>query len=85
MLFHLRFVCNDILCTNLYPVREYVKGLKNADELLDMISAAVDDQESKVAKGDMLYPEVWQLCDQGLCTVHKPHVLFHVSDICGEM
>jgi len=45
-----------------FIVREYVQGLKNADELLDMISAAVEDQESKLMKGEMLYPEVYP-CD----------------------
>ena len=39
-------------------VREYVHGLKNADELLDMISTALEDQEAKAARGDMLYPDV---------------------------
>ncbi|KAI5810105.1 exosome complex exonuclease exoribonuclease-like protein [Peziza echinospora] len=43
------------------PIKEYVKGLKNADELLDMISAAVEDQESKLTKGGMLYPEYYSL------------------------
>lgn len=43
---------------DIYAVREYVKGLKNADELLDMVSAAEDDQELKLTKGEMLYPEV---------------------------
>ena len=45
-----------------FTVREYVQGLKDADELLDMISAAVEDQESKLMKGEMLYPEVYP-CD----------------------
>lgn len=39
-------------------VKEYVKGLSNADELLDMISAALEDQEAKASRGEMLYPEV---------------------------
>ncbi|KAF8473463.1 ribonuclease R [Kalaharituber pfeilii] len=41
-------------------IRDYVQGLKNADELLDMISAAVDEQESKL-KGDMLYPDYYSI------------------------
>ncbi len=39
-------------------IKEYVQGLKNADELLDMISAALEDHNAKAAKPDMLYPEV---------------------------
>lgn len=39
-------------------VRDYVKGFKNADELLDMISAAMEDQEAKATRGEMLYPDV---------------------------
>lgn len=41
-----------------------MKGLKNSDELLDMISAAAEDQEAKASKADMLYPEV--------CLKHPP-------------
>jgi len=32
--------------------------MKNSAELLDMISVALEDENSKAAKGDMLYPEV---------------------------
>lgn len=38
-------------------VRDYVKGLKNSDELLDMISAAAEEAEAKSSKVEMLYPE----------------------------
>lgn len=46
-----------LLCCS---IREYVKGLKNADEMLDMISAAMEDQESR-QQGDMLYPEYYSM------------------------
>lgn len=36
-----------------------MKGFDNADELLDMISASLEDQEARAGRGDMLYPEVW--------------------------
>lgn len=39
-------------------VKDYASGMKNSDELLDMISAALEDENAKVAKGDLLYPEV---------------------------
>lgn len=54
-----------LVLTVLFTVREYVQGLGNADELLDMVSAAVEDQESKLMKGEMLYPEVY------LCGLHS--------------
>ncbi|KAF3910176.1 hypothetical protein ABW21_db0200754 [Orbilia brochopaga] len=41
-------------CINLH---DYVKGLKNADELLDMISSSLQDQEKKANRGDNIYPE----------------------------
>ncbi|KAF8417437.1 exosome complex exonuclease exoribonuclease-like protein [Tirmania nivea] len=47
-----------ISCCN---IREYVQGLKNADELLDMISAAVEDQELRLVKSEMLYPEYYSI------------------------
>jgi len=50
--------------SSVFIVREYVQGLKNADELLDMISSAVEDQGSKLMKGEMLYPEVYP------CSLH---------------
>lgn len=42
-------------------VKEYVGGLGNADELLDMISAAADGEEAKATKGDMIYPEYYSI------------------------
>jgi len=39
-------------------VKDYASGMKNSAELLDMISAALEDENAKVAKGDLLYPEV---------------------------
>ena len=39
-------------------VRNYIAGLRNADELLDMISAAMDASETKTARGQNIYPEV---------------------------
>ncbi|CCX34195.1 Similar to Exosome complex exonuclease dis3; acc. no. P37202 [Pyronema omphalodes CBS 100304] len=47
-----------IACCN---IKEYVKGLENADELLDMISAALENQEAKAAGGEMLYPEYYSM------------------------
>ncbi|KAH8151254.1 uncharacterized protein LAJ45_04456 [Morchella importuna] len=42
-------------------IRDYVRGLKNADELLDMISAAVEDAQAKASKAEMLYPEYFTM------------------------
>jgi len=47
-----------ITCCN---VQEYIKGLENADELSDMISAALEDQDAKAARGDMIYPEYYSM------------------------
>ena len=41
-----------------YAVREYVQGLQNSDQLLDMISAAWDSRGSEPLKGEMFYPDV---------------------------
>jgi hypothetical protein len=51
-------VCSVGIVLIFAAVKEYVKGLENADELLDMISAAIENQEAKAAGGEMLYPEV---------------------------
>lgn len=51
-------VCSTGIMLICATVKEYVKGLENADELLDMISAALENQEAKAAGGEMLYPEV---------------------------
>ncbi|KAG0138521.1 hypothetical protein HOY82DRAFT_631062 [Tuber indicum] len=37
--------------------KHYVSGMKNSSELRDRISAALEQQGAKVAKGDNLYPE----------------------------
>ncbi|KAI5854733.1 hypothetical protein BZA05DRAFT_472542 [Tricharina praecox] len=47
-----------VSCCN---IKEYVKGLENADELFDMISAALEDQDAKAARGDMIYPEYYSM------------------------
>ncbi|KAL7266696.1 exosome catalytic subunit dis3 [Rhizina undulata] len=52
-----RAKAENIACCS---IKEYVGGLKNSDELLDMISAALD-QDSKATKGDMLYPEYYSM------------------------
>ncbi|EPS42877.1 hypothetical protein H072_3153 [Dactylellina haptotyla CBS 200.50] len=41
-------------CINLH---DYVKGLANADELLDMISSSLQDQEKKSTRGANVYSE----------------------------
>ncbi|KAF3901418.1 hypothetical protein AA313_de0210258 [Arthrobotrys entomopaga] len=41
-------------CINLH---NYAKGLQNADELLDMISSSLQDQERKANRGANVYPE----------------------------
>lgn len=38
-----------------------MKGLKNSDELLDMISAAIEEQEARSSKSEMLYPEYYTM------------------------
>ncbi|GAO49346.1 RNB-domain-containing protein [Saitoella complicata NRRL Y-17804] len=38
-------------------VNDYVSGLSNADELLDMISAAFDEENQVTKKGENIYPE----------------------------
>ncbi|TGZ83054.1 ribonuclease R [Ascodesmis nigricans] len=56
---NLNLARNDgIECTN---IRDYVKGFDNADELLDMISASLEDQEARAGRGDMLYPEYYSM------------------------
>ncbi|KAF8245100.1 RNB-domain-containing protein [Wilcoxina mikolae CBS 423.85] len=47
-----------VACCN---IKEYVKGLQNSDELLDMISAALEYQEAKASRGEMLYPEYYTM------------------------
>ena len=39
-------------------VSDYVSGLKNADQLLDMVSAGREQRENKSAKNELFYPEV---------------------------
>ncbi|KAF3939482.1 hypothetical protein ABW19_dt0205956 [Dactylella cylindrospora] len=45
-------------CINLH---DYVKGLKNADELLDMISSGLQDQERRAGQGANIYPEYFSM------------------------
>jgi len=40
---------------------EYVSGLEDADRLMDMISASRQGQDSRTAKGELLYPEYFSL------------------------
>lgn len=44
---------------DMYIVRDYVAGLANKDELLDMVSAALDENSNKSEKKkENFYPEV---------------------------
>lgn len=61
-------------------VKDYVSGMKNSAELLDMISAALEDENAKVAKGDLLYPEVRAFGYEGHNNSLTRIVLFHVQD-----
>ncbi|PWW79945.1 RNB-domain-containing protein [Tuber magnatum] len=47
-----------VTCCN---IKEYVSGMKSSDELLDMISTALENENAKIAKGDMLYPEYYSM------------------------
>ncbi|RPA89543.1 RNB-domain-containing protein [Choiromyces venosus 120613-1] len=47
-----------VTCCN---IKDYVSGMKNSDELLDMISAALGDENAKAAKGDTLYSEYYSM------------------------
>ncbi|OCK97720.1 ribonuclease R [Cenococcum geophilum 1.58] len=40
---------------------DYVSGLKNADQLLDMVSAGREQRENKSAKNERFYPEYYSL------------------------
>lgn len=61
-------------------IAKYVEGLPNKNELLDMISAALESQEAKVGKGEMLYPEVSIFALIPRFTLTVLVVLFHVKD-----
>jgi hypothetical protein len=53
-------------------VRDYVSGLANADQLLDMISESQEGQGVRAPQGALLYPEVWytsQATDQELTSI----------------
>jgi len=54
----LGFLWGSYTSTDVLAVRDYVAGLANKDELLDMVSAALDENSQKSEKKETFYPEV---------------------------